>query len=776
MNSFAMSTICKAIVMGMPVAQPYAARALRSILRCSITACDWVLGNEDAIKIILDGVRHRDATVQEYCIWSIHDLSARNKGAAALVKRGGFVQLKVLLYTDVRGEAQVAAIRSLKHFLLGLDRVAGPDEELIRRLTELLLSDDKSLQDACADILARMIQQDYIDLFVHVHGAKNCPQSDNWGYCDPFVKMMINEQQLQTPILRNTLNPVWEYDGKFSISDKSDNLKVELFDWDNTGAEVLGEIELSCERLHELGTELGLYRVGRALTEKALILKNEAEQKATSLLDETRAKSEKMKQDGLAEAVETRDALLEEARFVGSDAKAEAKKILDDASAAANKIVAAAAGQGRLLEFRAEQQALKLKDEAKKKAKEVQKVWENTTKDIEDIPERIKQVKQQAKSKYDRIRKESTEQADKTLLKAMKEAMKIRNKSSEESERILSLKEGWHIVMEKERDELTGKELMGFKGEIAGFDDNGKVVGEGGKRLEPSPTVLKINFEYNINVNVDAIIYDHPWIIPRLFELLALEGRRQLRENILVVLRALAEDIKESRLVIGQFGGGLELLSSIFDMPGLDSCYVEICKLLALLIMEPDNRKAVYHSPLMNHLKSLRKWKGSDVAVIAAESISKLDKHADRVRRMEKEKKKTDRQIDAANRHKKQSPKGSPDGSSISGRSPGVSPQNTLESIASSNSLMEDSSSSRRSLMENSSSSRRRQHSCKTINTSSRDKQKKMGSQKVLDVATGSDTQQGPVVVYGPKNPQEEEEETDRYADLDYESPKVGDP
>lgn len=36
-----------------------------------------------------------------------------------------------------------------------------------------------------------------------------------------------------------------------------------------------------------------------------------------------------------------------------------------------------------------------------------------------------------------------------------------------------------------------------------------------GKRLEPAPTVLKINFEYCVNVNVDAIIYDQAWIIPR---------------------------------------------------------------------------------------------------------------------------------------------------------------------------------------------------------------------------------------------------------------------
>ena len=61
-------------------------------------------------------------------------------------------------------------------------------------------------------------------------------------------------------------------------------MQVELYDWDNAGDEVLGEIELSCDKLHELGTELGLYRVGRALTEEATSLRNEAEQKASTIL------------------------------------------------------------------------------------------------------------------------------------------------------------------------------------------------------------------------------------------------------------------------------------------------------------------------------------------------------------------------------------------------------------------------------------------------------------------------------------------------------------
>ena len=600
-NSFAMRTICNGIVSSYPEAQPHAATALRSILRCSLTACDWVLGNEEAMMIILDGVRHRDTAVQEQSIWSIHDLSARQKGAAELVKRGALVRLKVLLYTDCGEESKAAAIRSLKNFFLGMDRVAGPDEELIRRLTDLLRSESNAVQDASADLLARMIQQDYIDLFVHIYGAMCCPQSDNWGYCDPFVKLRINGQEQTTPIMHNTLSPVWNHRCQFSISDKSECLKIELYDWDNTGPEVLGEIQLSCERLQELGTELGLYRVGRELSEKAQSLKHEAETKATSIMHEGQQEADNRRQSGIEEATKLRDELLEEARFIGSDAKAEAKKIIDDTAAKAKELIDDAvkkskemkeagqsSGQCRAVEFRAEQIASKLKEAAKKKAVQVQKVWEDTVKDIEDIPERIKQLSKQAQSKFDRITKETSDEADKIKLRAMQESFQIRVESNEESERIISLKEGWHILMERdgenmvmERDgpryaqaqkwhkdtlletektqnllractlgmeadkakytkhlkelqtriqeletEMTDaikvKELKGLRGEIVGFDDNGKVVGPGGKQLESSPTMLNIKFEYCVNVNVDQVIYDQAWIVPRLFELLAL--------------------------------------------------------------------------------------------------------------------------------------------------------------------------------------------------------------------------------------------------------------
>ena len=43
------------------------------------------------------------------------------------------------------------------------------------------------------------------------------------------------------------------------------------------------------------------------------------------------------------------------------------------------------------------------------------------------------------------------------LLNAMKDAMSIRSGAHLESERVLSLKQGWHMVMEMDKNGLTGK-------------------------------------------------------------------------------------------------------------------------------------------------------------------------------------------------------------------------------------------------------------------------------------------------------------------------------
>ena len=64
----------------------------------------------------------------------------------------------------------------------------------------------------------------------------------------------------------------------------------------------------------------------------------------------------------------------------------------------------------------------------------------------------------------------------------------------------------------------------------------------------------------------------------------------------------------------------------------------------------------------------MRGLSSADVAAIARENLAKLERHADRVRKAEKQQKKQDRQIEAANRHIKASPTGSP--STRSPRSP----------------------------------------------------------------------------------------------------------
>lgn len=71
-------------------------------------------------------------------------------------------------------------------------------------------------------------------LRVEVHDAADLPAADRNGYSDPYLKFMLNGQQVhKTEIQKKTLHPAWNE--KFDVAVKSRtgaNFKVDCFDWD----------------------------------------------------------------------------------------------------------------------------------------------------------------------------------------------------------------------------------------------------------------------------------------------------------------------------------------------------------------------------------------------------------------------------------------------------------------------------------------------------------------------------------------------------------------
>ena len=100
--------------------------------------------------------------------------------------------------------------------------------------------------------------------------------------------------------------------------------------------------------------------------------------------------------------------------------------------------------------------------------------------------------------------------------------------------------------------------------------------------------------------------------------------------------------------------------------------------------MEPENRMSVFQSPLFNHLKSLRKWQGSQIQQLAIRTVRRLETHSQKIRKIEKDKIKESRQKIAADPHRLLVPRSSSRSSPLhqrAGNSPlsgGTSPQNSV--------------------------------------------------------------------------------------------------
>ena len=241
-NAHAMRALCAALRRPEPGVGARALAALQATLQASPAACAWAVENPAELAAIADGLGALDQEICRLSVLAVLAVASEPGGAKAVAALGAFTKVKVLLYSECADAVKAAAVHALKPLLLGVGRVAAPDDELVLTMTAMMFHKDARVQEAAAEILARMIQQDYIELYATVHAARNLPQSDNWGLCDAFCVLSINAQSARTPVVRNNLAPTFDFQCHLSISDKSEDLVVELYDWDNAGDELLGTL------------------------------------------------------------------------------------------------------------------------------------------------------------------------------------------------------------------------------------------------------------------------------------------------------------------------------------------------------------------------------------------------------------------------------------------------------------------------------------------------------------------------------------------------------
>ncbi len=84
------------------------------------------------------------------------------------------------------------------------------------------------------------------ELQVALIKAKNLIKADLTGKSDPYAVLKFGKQSDKTNVIKNTLEPQWDFDTSFKVPDgDADKLLVEVFDSDKLGKDKsLGKVEV----------------------------------------------------------------------------------------------------------------------------------------------------------------------------------------------------------------------------------------------------------------------------------------------------------------------------------------------------------------------------------------------------------------------------------------------------------------------------------------------------------------------------------------------------
>ncbi|KQJ98783.1 C2 and GRAM domain-containing protein At1g03370 [Brachypodium distachyon] len=87
-------------------------------------------------------------------------------------------------------------------------------------------------------------------LNVRVIGARNLRAMDFNGFSDPYVKLQVGKQRFKTKVVKMNLNPEWDQEFSFVVSDVREVLKFCVYDEDMIGIDdFLGQVKVPLEDL-----------------------------------------------------------------------------------------------------------------------------------------------------------------------------------------------------------------------------------------------------------------------------------------------------------------------------------------------------------------------------------------------------------------------------------------------------------------------------------------------------------------------------------------------
>lgn len=131
----------------------------------------------------------------------------------------------------------------------------GPDEDLTQELpplgllrlrirwvpsitdedSELTMQEKQALERVCMETAEKSLvekKQPIGKLTVHILRGQGLPKMDIFGTCDPFVTLEHNGKKVKTPVVKQSLTPVWDSTFHFDVHDMQGEFFMVGYDWD----------------------------------------------------------------------------------------------------------------------------------------------------------------------------------------------------------------------------------------------------------------------------------------------------------------------------------------------------------------------------------------------------------------------------------------------------------------------------------------------------------------------------------------------------------------
>jgi len=126
-------------------------------------------------------------------------------------------------------------------------------EEAFEKERLRLQKENEAIRDQLRNVKQKLIGK----LQVVVTEARSLPKSDHLSKkCDPYCVLFLERQKEKTRTVKKTLNPKWQAEFEFYVSEPGASLEVSVFDWNRIFSdELIGKVNIAISSLTDGATE-----------------------------------------------------------------------------------------------------------------------------------------------------------------------------------------------------------------------------------------------------------------------------------------------------------------------------------------------------------------------------------------------------------------------------------------------------------------------------------------------------------------------------------------